>query len=112
MATQVLVPTVSLKCCVALSMFSPFLTCISSSEKWKELNELIAVLWWLLSLGQGPDTAGDRSGAETTVGVPAAGWGGCPHPFWMAALGSRLLRTQIMNRVKRKKKAAVAKHMR
>lgn len=62
-------------------MFSPFLTCISSSEKWKELNELIVVLWWLLSLGQGPDTAGDQLGAETTVGVPAAGWGwGGPSP--------------------------------
>lgn len=35
-----------------------------------------------------------------------------PHPFWMAARGSRLLRTQIINSMKKKKKAAVAKHMR
>lgn len=38
--------------------------------------------------------------------------GGRPHPFWMAARGSRLLRTQSMSSMKRKKKAAVAKHMR
>lgn len=38
--------------------------------------------------------------------------GPSPHPFWMAALGSRLLCTHVMSRLKRKKKAAVAKHMR
>lgn len=105
--TQVLVPTVSLKCCVTLGMFSPFLTFISSSGKCGELNELISALLWLPSLGQGPETAGDRGGGPGC----RRGWGR-PHPFWTAALGSRLLRTQIMNRAKRKKKAAVAKHMR
>lgn len=33
-------------------------------------------------------------------------------PFWTAALGSLLLRTRIMMTEKRKKKQAMAKHMR
>lgn len=50
---------------------------------------------------------GERQGRRK-----ATGEGEAPHPFWMAARGSLLLRTQIMSRVKRKKKAAVAKHIR
>lgn len=84
-----------------LSMFLPSLT--YSSEKWEQLTELISVLWWLLS--------GGRAWSWGRAGGPSCGQGR-PHPFWMAALGSRLLRTQSMSRVKRKKKAAVAKHMR
>lgn len=34
------------------------------------------------------------------------------NPFWTAALGSLLLRTRTMMREKRKKKQAMAKHMR
>lgn len=34
------------------------------------------------------------------------------NPFWTAALGSLLLRTRIMMMEKRKKKQAMAKHMR
>lgn len=34
------------------------------------------------------------------------------NPFWMAARGSLLLRTRIMMMEKRKKKQAMAKHMR
>lgn len=34
------------------------------------------------------------------------------NPFWMAARGSLLLRTRIMMTEKRKKKQAMAKHMR
>lgn len=36
----------------------------------------------------------------------------CTNPFWMAARGSLLLRTRIMMMEKRKKKHAMAKHMR
>lgn len=35
-----------------------------------------------------------------------------PHPFWMAARGSLLVRTRIMMMENRKKKQAMAKHMR
>ena len=56
---------------------------------------------------------GDRQRMGKTTAGGAQGAGGTPpHPFWMAALGSRLLRTQVMSRVKRKKKAAIAKHIR
>lgn len=49
------------------------------------------------------------------VAVPSRGqqaFAADTNPFWTAALGSLLLRTRIMMREKRKKKQAMAKHMR
>lgn len=86
MVTQVLVPTVSLKSCVVLGMFSSFLTSISSSEKREELSELISVLGWLRSLGAGPGDgwrpAGGRNhsvrGSQLQAGVPSPILDGSP----------------------------------
>lgn len=60
----------------------------------------------------GLEFSGDRQmGEEPSRGV-ARVQVIAPHPFWMAARGSRLLRTQIIKSMKKKKNAAVAKHIR